>query len=92
MLADGASVRKQAAFESLLEMLDESDRDVRQASIEALGRLRDRRASERLVKKLADPDRWVRRAAARALQELLWEPITHEEKALWQGVRDAGLV
>jgi HEAT repeat protein len=48
--------------------LCDSDRDLRQAAAEALGRLGERRAESGLVRALRDPDADVRSAAERALQ------------------------
>jgi HEAT repeat protein/CheY-like chemotaxis protein len=55
------------AVEPLLGLLEDRDRDVRQAAVAALGRIGDERALEPLLGLLEDRDRDVRQAAAEAL-------------------------
>lgn len=57
-------------FEFLVMALDDSDRDVRRLTAEALGRLGDVRAVEPLVKALKDGECQVRQATATALRKL----------------------
>jgi HEAT repeat protein len=58
----------------LVDSLRDFDRDLRQAAVEALGRIGDVNAVNPLVSSLDDPDEWVGRAAALALNHLNWEP------------------
>lgn len=78
-LSDPMQARKQMTMEALLLALEDSDRDLRQAGAEALGRLAEKRAARSLAVHLKDKDEWVRKAAARSLQNVSWEP---EDKAL----------
>jgi HEAT repeat protein len=54
--------------------LRDIDRDLRQAAVEALGRIGDDAVVPPLVTALDDQDEWVGRAAALALNHLNWEP------------------
>jgi HEAT repeat protein len=56
------------AVSLFLAILCDSDRDLRQAAAEALGRLADRRAEGPLVRALGDSDSGVRQAAEQALR------------------------
>jgi len=62
--------RRKLASSLFLAILCDSDRDLRQAAAEALGRLGERRAESGLVRALRDSDADVRSAAERALQAL----------------------
>jgi HEAT repeat protein len=62
--------RRKLAASLFLAILCDSDRDLRQAAAEALGRLGERRAEPALSRTLRDPDAGVRLAAERALQGL----------------------
>jgi HEAT repeat protein len=69
-LAQGAAI--------LADTLNDFDRDLRQASAEALGRLNDFAAIPPLVAALEDSDMWVGRAAAFALNHLNWVPAPED--------------
>lgn len=79
--ADPMQARKQLTMEALLLALDDSDRDLRHAASEALGRLAEKRATEALVKHLTDKDEWVCKATAKALQGVAWEPADLTQRA-----------
>jgi hypothetical protein len=51
----------------LLAALDDGDRDLRLAAVEALGRLQDPSVAAPLRARLEDEDQWVRAGAAAAL-------------------------
>jgi HEAT repeat protein len=70
MSASTLEKRRKLAVSLFLAILCDADRDLRQASAEALGRLGERRAESALVRALRDPDAAVRSAAERALQVL----------------------
>ena len=57
-----------ADVEVLVAAAQDTDREVRQAAVEALGGQEDPRAVEALQRALDDTDLWVRRAAARGLK------------------------
>ncbi|MBI3881524.1 MAG: HEAT repeat domain-containing protein [Verrucomicrobia bacterium] len=80
-ISDPAQVRRMFAFDVLTAVLKETDRDLRQAGAEALGRFGDRRATKGLATALDDNDEWVRVAAANSLQSLQWEPADTEQQA-----------
>lgn len=72
---DGSSVstpakRRKLAVSLLQAILCDSDRDLRQAAAEALGRLGDGRAEPALLRAVGDADAGVRSAAEQALQSL----------------------
>lgn len=71
--ADPMQARKQATMEALLVSLDDTDRDLRQAAAEALGRLAEKRAADALAKRIQDKDESVRKASAKSLHNLGWE-------------------
>jgi HEAT repeat protein len=56
------------------------DRDVRQAAVEALGRIGEDRVVAPLISALDDPDEYVGRAAALALNHLNWEPAPDDTR------------
>ncbi|PYQ21933.1 MAG: hypothetical protein DMF81_13890 [Acidobacteria bacterium] len=58
------------AGEALLQLLDDSDQEVRNFAAVMLGARRERRAVERLIAALADPDLNVRHAAAAGLGQI----------------------
>ena len=62
--------RRKLAVSLFQAILCDSDRDLRQAAAEALGRLGERRAEPALTRALRDPDTVVRFSAERALQAL----------------------
>lgn len=70
---DPMQARKQATLEAFLVSLEDSDRDLRQAAAEALGRLAEKRAADTLAKHIHDKDETVRKAAAKSLQSVGWE-------------------
>jgi HEAT repeat protein len=57
-----------------VDALGDYDRDLRQACVEALGRMNDFSAIAPLVTAMDDSDEWVGRAAALALNHLNWSP------------------
>jgi HEAT repeat protein len=67
MSATTQEKRRKLAVSLFLAILCDSDRDLRQAAAEALGRLGERRAESALARTLRDPDAAVRSAAERAL-------------------------
>jgi HEAT repeat protein len=58
------------AVPTLIQALGDSDRDVRRAAAEALGKLGDPQAVPALIQALGDSDRAVRRAAQQAIQQI----------------------
>jgi HEAT repeat protein len=68
------------ALAVLVDSLRDFDRDLRQAAVEALGRIGDVNAVAPLVSALDDPDEWVGRAAAFALNHLNWEPAPDDTR------------
>jgi HEAT repeat protein len=79
--ADPMQARKQTTLEAMLISLDDSDRDLRHAAAEALGRLAEKRATGALAKRLQDRDEAVRKSAAKSLQNLGWEPNDQSARA-----------
>ena len=73
-LTDPAAQKIALAVNILVDTLGDFDRDLRQASAEALGRINDFSVITPLVNALDDSDEWVGRAAAFALNHLNWEP------------------
>jgi HEAT repeat protein len=69
-----AKEKLRQALAVLVDSLRDFDRDLRQAAVEALGRIGDVNAVPPLVSAIDDPDEWVGRAAALALNHLNWEP------------------
>jgi HEAT repeat protein len=63
-----------AALNVLVAVLGHSNRDLRQAAVEALGRVGDSQTIPRLVPVLQDGDKWVRQSVQEALQKLGWQP------------------
>lgn len=66
----------------LANALKGTNRDLRQAAAEALGRMGDQSAIEHLVEALSDEDQWVREAALYALNLLNWKPANDTELVL----------
>lgn len=66
-----SSSRRLAVLHTLIRALGDFDRDVRLASVEALGRLQDSSCGSHLQSLLNDPDEWVQVAAGRALQQVM---------------------
>ncbi len=62
------------AVEALLEFVDDRDRDVRQAIVEALRRVTDARSIPALKNRAQDSDPWIRRSACTALESLGQKP------------------
>jgi len=62
------------AVDPLVSVLKDSDRDVRQAAVEALGKIGDIRAVAPLVIMLKDSDWSVRQATTEAMDKLGWKP------------------
>jgi HEAT repeat protein len=60
--------RQRLAVESFLQVLTDSDRDLRRAAVEALGRLGDSSAQPALVRARTDGDSSVRQAVEQALR------------------------
>ena len=77
-VSDPAQQRVGQAIRILVDTLGDFDRDLRQASAEALGRLSDFSVIPSLVNALDDSDEWVARAAAFALNHLNWEPAAED--------------
>lgn len=69
-LTSPATKRKRMATSLFVSMLEDSDRDVRQAAAEALGHLGGERARQALNRNVSDPDGDVAAAAQIALQAL----------------------
>jgi HEAT repeat protein len=80
MSASTVEKRRKLAVSLFLAILCDSDRDLRQAAAEALGRLGERRAESALTRALRDPDAVVQSAAERALQELAAARVGSETK------------
>lgn len=65
---DQTVFRRRAVMRTLLEVLEDSDRDLRLAAVETLGRLPDAASADPLRARLQDADPWVRANAAESLQ------------------------
>ena len=65
-----AGQKRRKVFSVFVELLKDSDRDVRLASVQTLGKLGDPRAASSLMTAMSDPDESVRRAAAEAVEFL----------------------
>ncbi len=81
LTADLGAVPKNAVS-VLAQGLQSTNRDLRQASAEALGRLGDQSAIFLLVPMLRDEDQFVRDAALYALNLLNWKPANDSELVL----------
>jgi HEAT repeat protein len=68
MTAAGNKRRK--VFSVFVELLKDTDRDIRLAAAQSLGRLGDARAASELMTAMSDPDGAVRHAAAESLEFL----------------------
>lgn len=79
--SDGALQKRQAAQSVLKSMLNDRDRDFRQAAAEALGRIGLVDSILPLAERLSDNDSGVRSAAARSLESLRWQPDRPADKA-----------
>jgi HEAT repeat protein len=75
-LASPAGKRKRLATDLFVAMLEDADRDIRQAAVEALGRLGGDRARQALARTGSDPDGDVAAATQMALQALGPEQTT----------------
>jgi HEAT repeat protein len=73
-----AHERSNRAVSILVDTLRDFDRDLRQAAVEALGRIGDSNTIHPLVSALDDQDDAVGRAAALALNHLNWEPAVDD--------------
>jgi HEAT repeat protein len=73
-LGSPAGKRKRMATNIFIALLDDRDRDIRQAAAEALGRLDDDRAQQALTRASGDPDGDVAAATQMALQALKSKP------------------
>jgi HEAT repeat protein len=69
-LASPAIKRKRMGTSLCIALLEDRDRDIRQAAAEALGRLGDERARQALTKASGDPDGDVAAASVMALQAI----------------------
>ncbi len=69
-----AEKRKRMAAGMFIGLLEDPDRDIRQAAAEALGQLGGARAQQALTRRLGDPDGDVVAATKMALQALAAEP------------------
>ncbi len=67
-LVSAPAKRRKLASSLFIGLMSDSDRDLRQAAAEALGRLGDARAKSPLLRALGDPDPGVRGAVELALQ------------------------
>ena len=65
---------RQMAYDSLVGLLEDADRDLRMAAAEGLGRIGDARAIGPLTARLKDDDQRVRGVAAGTLQKLQRQP------------------
>lgn len=65
---------RQMAYDTLIGLLDDEDRDFRMAAAEGLGRIGDARAIGPLTARLKDDDQRVRGVAAGTLQKLQRQP------------------
>lgn len=81
-LAAEMGTKSNSAIPVLANALKGSNRDLRQAAAEALGRIGDQAAIEPLVEALTDQDQWVREAALYALNLLNWKPANDLEVVL----------
>ena len=73
-LASPAIKRRRMATNIFIALLEDRDRDVRQASAEALGHLGGERAKQALTRAASDPDGDVAAATQMALQAIAAEP------------------
>jgi HEAT repeat protein len=77
-LIDPAAQKLAQGVAILMDTLHDFDRDLRQAAVEALGRLNDFSVIPALVSALDDADEWVGRSAAFALNHLNWAPAPED--------------
>src|SRR5262249_42363524 len=75
-LASPAIKRKRMATNIFIALMDDRDRDVRQAAAEALGHLGGERAKQALTRAASDPDGDVAAATQMALQAVAAEPAS----------------
>ncbi len=68
--------RRNAAFIALITVVGSGHPDLRQAAVEALGRIGDPRAIPTLQPLLVEQDKWVRNSVAEALRQLGHQPST----------------
>ena len=73
-------LRHKSVVKALFNALDDYDRDLRLAAVEALGQIGDASCIELLVQATRDSDTWVRQAAARSLNMLGWHPDAQKQK------------
>lgn len=73
-LGGACQFRNDVAMQIFSEALRDGDRDLRQAAVEALGRIGDQRACEPLSSLLQDSDETVRDSTRTALLALGWQP------------------
>lgn len=66
--------RNEVAIQIFSEAMRDGDRDLRQAAVEALGRIGDHRLCEPMSSLLQDQDEMVRESARTALLALGWQP------------------
>lgn len=72
---DQAVFRRQAVIRTLLQVLDDEDRDLRLAAVETLGRMQESAAAGPLRARLEDADQWVRAGAEAALRIFSSQPV-----------------
>ncbi|MDD4299632.1 MAG: HEAT repeat domain-containing protein [Methanomicrobium sp.] len=72
----------------LIKLLEDSDNQVRQKAVEAIGDSGDKRLVQYLVKALEDSDSYVRMEAAWALDKTGWKPSGNGQKARYLIVRE----
>ena len=70
--------QRQVVFEIFSQLLDDADRDLRLAAVQAMGNLPDPRTIDRLASSLSDKDESVSGAAAISLRSMDWHPPTSE--------------
>jgi HEAT repeat protein len=66
-----SSSRRIKVLQTLIGAVEDFDRDIRLAAVEALGRLEDLSCAGHLRSLLNDPDEWVQMAAGKALQQVM---------------------
>ena len=79
---DGARQKREAAVTILCGLLEDYDRDFRQAAAEALGRLALPQTIPALITRMTDSERGVQVAAARSLETLRWQPKSIPDRAV----------
>jgi HEAT repeat protein len=86
---DQVVFRRQATIRTLLEALEDDDRDLRLAAVETLGRMQESAAAGPLRARLEDADQWVRAGAEAALRIIASQPVRAPSGGIAATLRNA---